>query len=68
MIRFVMLTHRSGEPIWLNPAQVISVAPVFDERYGDKAVIGSAVTTNRGTVRCEEHAADVVSKLERGLI
>lgn len=32
MIKFVKLTHRNGEPIWVNPTQVMSVAPVFNER------------------------------------
>jgi len=42
MIKFVKLTHRNGEPIWVNPTQVMSVAPVFNERE-DGAEIGCAV-------------------------
>jgi len=67
MIRFVKLTHRNGEPIWVNPTQVMSVAPVFNERYGDNAEMGCAVTTNRGTIVTSELCGDVVRKLEGGL-
>ena len=67
MIRFVKLTHRNGEPIWVNPAQVMSVAPVFNER-GDGAEIGSAVTTNLGTIVTSELCGDIVKKLEGWLI
>ena len=49
MIRFVKLTHRNGEPIYVNPAHVMSVAPVFNDRDGG-AEIGCALTTNRGTI------------------
>ena len=66
MIRFVKLTHRNGEPIWVNPMQVMSVAPVFNERDGDTE-IGCAVTTNRGTIITSELCGDVVVKLEGGL-
>ena len=33
MANFVKLTHRNGEPIWVNPMQVISVAPVFKGEF-----------------------------------
>ena len=71
MIRFVMLTHRSGEPIYVNPAQVMSVSPVFDQRGGVRGQpdqVGCAVTTNRGTIITPELCGDVVAKLERGLM
>ena len=68
MIRFVKLTHRNGEPIWVNPAQVMSVAPVFNERVDNSAEIGCAVTTNRGTIISTELCGDVVTKLNKGLI
>ena len=45
MTTFVQLTHRKGEPIWVNPMQVLSVAPVFNDR-GDGLETGCAVTTN----------------------
>ena len=64
MTRFAMLKHRNGEPIYVNPAHVISVAPVFNERSFDGAEIGSAVTTNRGTIITSELCGDVVAKLE----
>ena len=67
MIRFVMLTHRNGGPIYINPAQVMSVAPVFNERGGG-AEVGSAVTTSRGTIITSELSGDVVAKLERGFV
>ena len=67
-MRFVMLTHRNGEPIYVNPAQVMSVAPVFNERVDDGVEIGSAVTTSRGTIITSERAGDVVAKLERGFV
>lgn len=67
-MRFVQLTHRSGEPIFVNPAQVMSVAPVFNERVNDRAEIGSAITTNRGTIITSELCGDVVAKLERSMI
>lgn len=60
MVRFVKLTHRKGEPIYINPGKVISVAPVYDDR-NDEA--GSAVTTERGTVVTTEFCGDVVEKL-----
>ena len=66
-MRFVMLKPRNGEPIYVNPAQVMSVAPVFNERV-DGAEIGSAVTTNRGTIVTSELCGDVVARLERGLM
>ena len=66
-MRFVQLTHRNGEPISVNPAQVMSVAPVFNERVNDKAEIGSAITTNRGTIITSELCGDVVAKLERSM-
>ena len=67
MIKFVKLTHRNGEPIWVNPMQVMSVAPVFNERE-DGAEIGCAVTTNRGTIISTEKCEDVVVKLNMGTI
>ncbi len=67
-MRFVQLTHRNGEPIFVNPAQVMSVAPVFNERVNDRAEIGSAITTNRGTIITSELCGDVVAKLERSMI
>ena len=68
-MRFVMLKHRSGEPIYVNPAQVMSVAPVFNERgFDGRDEIGSAVTTNRGTIITSELCGDVVARLERGLM
>ncbi len=66
-MRFVQLTHRNGEPIFVNPAQVMSVAPVFNERVNDRAEIGSAITTNRGTIITSELCGDVVAKLERSM-
>lgn len=63
MIRFVRLRHRNGEPIFVNSEQVISVAPVFNER-DDGSEIGCAVTTNRGTIVSSELCEDVVAKLE----
>ena len=52
MIRFVMLTHRSGEPIYVNPAQVMSVSPVFDQRGGYAAnPIKSGAPSPRTAVR-----------------
>ena len=67
-MRFVQLTHMNGEPIFVNPAQVMSVAPVFNERVNDRAEIGSAITTNRGTIITSELCGDVVAKLERSMI
>lgn len=67
MIRFVKLTHRNGEPIWVNPTQVMSVAPVFNERDGGNE-IGCAVTTNRGTIIDTELCGDVVEKMNLGLM
>ena len=67
MIKFVKLTHRNGEPIFVNPTQVMSVAPVFNERE-DGAEIGCAVTTNRGTIISKEMCEDVVVKLNMGTI
>ena len=67
MATFVKLTHRNGEPIWVNPMQVMSVAPVFNERERD-AEIGCAVTTNRGTIISTELCGDVVNKLNLGLM
>lgn len=67
MIKFVKLTHRNGEPIFVNPTQVMSVAPVFNERE-DGAEIGCAVTTNRGTIISTEMCEDVVVKLNMGTI
>lgn len=64
MIRFVMLTHRNGETIYVNPAHVMSVAPVFNERCFDGPEIGSAVTTNRGTIITSELCGDVVARLK----
>lgn len=61
ILRFVKLTHRKGEPIWANPEQVISVAPVFDDRNGEA---GSAVTTNRGTIITTQLCGDVVELLQ----
>ena len=66
MTRFVMLKHRNGEPIYVNPSHVISVAPVFNER-GDGTEIGSAITTPRGTIVTPELCGDVVAKLERSM-
>ena len=60
MVHFVQLTHRKGEPIWINPEQVISVAPVYDDRSGET---GSAVTTNRGTIVTTQLCGDVIDKL-----
>jgi len=68
MANFVKLTHRNGEPIWVNPAQVMSVAPVFNERVDNSAEIGCAVTTNRGTIVTSELCGNVVKKLEAGMI
>ena len=65
-MRFVKLTHRNGEPIWVNPTQVMSVAPVFNER-DDGNEIGCAVTTNRGTIIATELCGDVVEKMNLGL-
>ena len=62
MIKFVKLTHRNGEPIWVNTTQVMSVAPVFNERDGGNE-IGCAVTTNRGTTISTELCGDVVEKM-----
>ena len=67
MIKFVKLTHRNGEPIWVNPTQVMSVAPVFNERYDNGTEIGCAVTTNRGTIIATELCGDVVEKMNLGL-
>ena len=66
-MRFVMLKHRNGEPIYVNPSQVMSVAPVFNERMDGGTEIGSAITTNRGTISTTELCGDVVARLERGL-
>ena len=67
MLKFVTLTHRNGEPIWVNPTQVMSVAPVFNDR-DDGAEIGCALTTNRGTIISSELCGDVVQKLEAGIV
>ena len=67
MAKFVKLTHRNGEPIWVNPTQVLSIAPVFNERDGGNE-IGSAVTTNRGTIIATELCGDVVEKMNLGLV
>ena len=64
MPRFVKLTHRKGEPIWINPEAVISVAPVYDDRNEEA---GSAVTTERGTVVTTELCGDVVERLQKGI-
>ena len=64
MIRFVKLTHRNGESIYVNPALVMSVAPVFNDR-GDGAEIGCALTTNRGTIISSELCGDVVERLQQ---
>ena len=64
MIRFVKLTHRNGEPIYVNPAHVMSVAPVFNDR-DDGAEIWSALTTNRGTIISSELCGDVVERLQQ---
>ena len=64
MPRFVKLTHRKGEPIWINPEAVISVAPVYDDRLEEA---GSAVTTERGTVVTTELCGDVVDRLTKGI-
>ena len=66
-MRFVELKHRNGEPIYVNPAHVMSVAPVFNERVYDGTEVGSAVTTNRGTIITSELCGDVVARLERGM-
>ena len=66
MAKFVKLTHRNGEPIWVNPTQVMSVAPVFNERDGGNG-IGCAVTTNRGTIIAAEFCVDVVHKMNQEL-
>ena len=66
MAKFVKLTHRNREPIWVNPTQVMSVAPVFSERDGGNE-IGCAVTTNRGTIIVTELCGDVVEKMNLGL-
>jgi hypothetical protein len=66
MAKFVKLTHRNGEPIWVNPTQVLSVAPVFNERDGGNE-IGCAVTTNRGTIIATELCFEVVEKMNMGL-
>ena len=66
MAQFVKLTHRNGEPIWVNSMQVMSVAPVFNER-ADGNEIGCAVTTNRGTIIATELCGDVVKKMNLGL-
>jgi len=66
-MRFAQLTHRSGEPIYVNPAHVMSVAPVFNERSNDSVEIGSAGTINRGTIITSELCGDVVAKLERSM-
>jgi len=63
MVRFVKLTHRKGEPIWINPEAVISIAPVYDDRNSEA---GSAVTTDRGTVVTTELCGDVVERLTKG--
>ena len=60
MVRLVQLTHRKGEPIWINPEKVISVAPVYDS-YNE--VGGSAVTTQRGTVVTNELPDEVLKRL-----
>ena len=67
MAKFVKLTHRNGEPIWVNPTQVLSVAPVFNER-DDGNEIGCAVMTNRGTIIATELCGDVVEKMNLGLV
>ena len=67
MCSFVKLTHRNGEPIWVNPTQLLSVAPVFNERGGGNE-IGCAVTTNRGTIIAHEMCGVVVERLNRGLV
>ena len=67
MCTFVKLTHRNGEPIWVNPAQVLSVAPVFNCHENDVET-GCAVTTNRGTIIAHEMCGDVVERLNRGLV
>lgn len=67
MIRFIKLTHRNGEPIYVNPAQVMSVAPVFNDR-DDGAEIGCALTTNRGTIISSELCGDVVERLQQSTI
>ena len=67
-MRFVMLKHRNGEPIYVNPTQVMSVAPVFNERVDGSMEVGSAVTTNRGTIITSELCGDVVARLERGMM
>jgi hypothetical protein len=64
MAKFVKLTHRNGEPIWVNPTQVMSVAPVFIERDGGNE-IGCAVTTNRGTIIATELDGGVVGVVEK---
>lgn len=66
MAKFVKLTHRNGEPIWVNPTQVLSVAPVFNERDGGNG-IGCAVTTNRGTIIASESCIEIVEKMNMGL-
>ena len=66
MAKFVKLTHRYGKPIWVNPTQVMSVAPVFNER-DDGNEIGCAVTTNRGTIIATELCGYVVEKMNLGL-
>ena len=63
MIRFVKLTHRNGEPIYVNPAHVMSVAPVFNDRDGG-VEIGCALTTNRGTIVSSELCGVVVERLQ----
>ncbi len=63
MVTFAKLTHRKGEPIWMNPEAVNSVAPVYDDRNGEA---GAAVTTERGTIVTTELCGDVIDKLTKG--
>ena len=63
MLKLVRLTHRKGEPIWINPEKVISLAPVYDPMA---EVGGTAVTTERGTVVTTELPETVRERLIMG--
>ncbi len=59
MTVFIEVTHRTGEPAWVNPAHIVVVSLDGDE--GCTLVL----TTGRAHLPVQENAATILAAIER---
>lgn len=63
LLAFVLLTKPDGSPIWVNPAEVLTVQQAHRPDW--PAACRSAIKLSEGAICVREEPADVIERLGR---